>query len=388
MLQASLMASGTLLLGFDKAVLAGIKQSRAESSQVQNKPLVEGGKLLGVVPFSQESRVAMETALGVELDGRLYTDLSKLTPENATTPTESFYLRTRASDLLDAQKLREVRIGGLVAKESALSIEELRKNAKPMGAHLMECAGNARSVHFGLMSAAEWSGVPLIDVLGNAKAQGKSILVAGFDTYTEQSSTSIAGASWIFTHEDLKAAGAFLATEMNGAPLTKDHGAPLRLIVPGWYGCTCIKWVNEIAFVDDGAEATSQMTEYAARTMQNGTPKLAKDYQPAVVEAAAMAVRVEKWALGEKIRYRVVGIVWGGQRPVKLLQIRFNPEEEYVAVSDLQPGGDNTWRFWTHEWSPAKPDTYHIRLRIADAGLATRRLDAGYYVRSVEIHEI
>jgi len=379
LLQALLVAGSTRLLGFDTAAFAALLQAPGKTNS-------EKGKLLGVVPFSQESRVAMETPLGTELDGRLYTDLSKLTPESAITPSESFYLRTRASELLDAQKLHEVRIGGLAAKELALSIEELRRSAKPMGVHLMECAGNVRSVHFGLMSAAEWSGVPLIDVLENAKPrpQGTRVLVSGFDTYATQSSTSIAGASWVFTPDELKAAGAFLATEMNGAPLTRDHGAPLRLMVPGWYGCTCIKWVNEISFVDERAEATSQMAEYAARTAQNGTPKLAKDYRSALVETAAMPIRVEKWAVGEKIQYRVVGILWGGSRPVRELQIRFNPEEEYVAVKDMQPGGNNTWRFWTHEWSPPKPDTYHIRLRA----MATKRLDAGYYMRSVEIQEV
>jgi DMSO/TMAO reductase YedYZ molybdopterin-dependent catalytic subunit len=383
LLQASVVTGSTLVLGFDKALCAALPQ-------VPGRTTPEQGKLLGVVPFSQESRVAMETPLGAELDGRLYTDLSKLTPESTITPSESFYLRTRASELLEAQKLHEIRIGGLAAKESVLPLEELRKSVKPMGVHLMECAGNLRSVHFGLMSAAEWSGVPLIDVLESVKpkSQGNRILVSGFDIYANKSKTSVEGASWIFKLDELKAAGAFLATEMNGAPLTKDHGAPLRLLVPGWYGCTCIKWVNEISFVDEGAEATSQMAEYAARTMQKGAPKLAKDYQPALVEAAAMPIRVEKWVVGEKIQYLVVGVVWGGTRAVTRLQIRFNPEEDYVAVEYLQPGGINTWRFWTHEWVPARPDSYHIRLRVADSGVATKRLDAGYYMRSVEIQEV
>ena len=65
---------------------------------------------------------------------------------------------------------------------------------------------------------------------------------------------------------------------MNGKPLTKDHGAPIRLIVPGWYGCACIKWVNEITLVDDGAEATSQMQEFAGSTQEVGVPKLVRDY--------------------------------------------------------------------------------------------------------------
>jgi DMSO/TMAO reductase YedYZ molybdopterin-dependent catalytic subunit len=96
---------------------------------------------------------------------------------------------------------------------------------------------------------------------------------------------------------------------MNGKPLTKDHGAPVRLIVPGWYGCACIKWVNEITLVDDGAAATSQMQEFAGRTQQMGVPKLVRDYQPARIEQVAMPTRIEKWMIDERIVYRVTGIL-------------------------------------------------------------------------------
>ena len=69
--------------------------------------------------------------------------------------------------------------------------------------------------------------------------------------------------------DQIRESRAFLATGMNGAPLGPDHGFPLRLVVPGWYGCTAIKWVNEIALLDDTAPATDQMREYAGRTHQD-----------------------------------------------------------------------------------------------------------------------
>jgi DMSO/TMAO reductase YedYZ molybdopterin-dependent catalytic subunit len=378
-----LVTSGVLLCGLGKIAWPA-------ALCAQEGGAFAGSTKLGVADFVGEARVPMETPLGAELDGRLYTDLSKITPENTITPSAAFYLRTRASELLDAQMLQEVRVGGLVAKPFALSIEELRKQAKPMGVHLMECAGNARSVHFGLMSAARWSGVPIGDLLEDSRsnAQASQVLVSGFDTYAANSASSVPGASWIFAREDLKAAGAFLATELNDAPLAKDHGAPVRLVVPGWYGCTCIKWVNEIMFTGDSAAATSQMEEYASRIMQNNAPRLAKEYRPAIVEAAAMPIRVEKWAIAGKIKYRVVGILWGGSQPVKELQIRFNPDEDYTSVNEVLPGETNTWRFWTHAWTPRKPDTYLIRLRVRGRGPVTRRLDAGYYMRAVEIREV
>lgn len=364
------------------AELADLAWANAEKTAV--------GRLLGVVPFSGEPRVPMGEAFGAELDGRLYTDLATLNPDKRVTPSEQFYIRTRASRLLKEEAGWAVKVGGQVAEPFDLATEQLRALAKPMGRHLMECAGNARSVHFGMMSVADWNGVPVEEIVEPAKpgTHAERVLIAGFDTYAAPSASSVPGASWSFTLADLEKAGAFLATEMNGQPLTRDHGAPVRLVVPGWYGCTCIKWVNEISFTSQDAEATSQMQEYAARTMQSGVPKLARDFRPAILEPAATPVRIEQWAVQEQLEYHVVGILWGGSTAVKKLQIRFNPEEEYVDVSELADGSNETWRFWRHLWRPQKTGSYLIRLRAAEPAVIARRLDSGYYMRSVEITEV
>jgi DMSO/TMAO reductase YedYZ molybdopterin-dependent catalytic subunit len=383
LLQGALIAGTALLWGFDGPLWP-------EPAECQDTKPSTGGKMVGVLEFTGEAPVPMGQAFGAELDGRMYTNLSKLNAESPVTQIEQFYIRTRASNLLDSHKRWLVHVGGNVAKPFDLTIEDLKRMAGPMGLHLMECAGNVRSVHFGMISAASWKGARLSDVFERvrAKREANRVLISGFDSYTTKSASSVPGASWVFTAEELKKAGAFLATEMNGSPLTRDHGSPVRLVVPGWYGCTCIKWVDEITFTDDSATATSQMQEYAARTMQNGVPQLAREYKPATIEQAAMPIRIEKWAADEKISYRVVGIVWGGSVPVKKLQIRFNPEEEYVDVSDFQQTGNDPWSFWTHAWAPKQPGSYMIRLRVADPSVAARRLDAGYYIRTFEISEI
>lgn len=379
----------------------------------------EQGHLVGQVEFAGEGTAQMDSAFGDELDGRLFTSLSGMNEKELVTPEERFYVRTRASKLLLPEAGWKITIGGMVeggSKErdseasrqdapadsgvkpllqqarhqGAMTIAELRATAKPLGLHLLECAGNTRAAHFGMISVGEWAGVPLGDVLGKvrpAKAATR-VLVSGFDRYAERSVTSTPGASWIFTFEDLKIATAFLATELNGKPLSKDHGAPVRLVVPGWYGCTCIKWVNEITLVDDAAEATSQMQEYAGRTHQNGVPRLAKDFLPARIEHAAMPIRVEQWADGGKVFYRVVGILWGGSRQVERLGIRFNPEEEYVPVEHLPVPQTSPWTLWSHTWRPSERGTYTIRLAVLEPELHPKRLESGYYARSVVIEEI
>lgn len=349
-----------------------------------------GGKQLGTVDFLNEPPVPLEVPEGSELDGRQYTDLSTLEAADIVTPGEKFYIRTRASVLLPNSSTWQVKLGGLVERPANLAIESLRKTAKPMGAHLMECAGNVRQARFGLLSVGSWAGIPVPEILDRVKAKSAAtrILVSGFDRYARESRTSVPGASWIFTREQLEKAGAFLATEMNGKLLALDHGAPVRLVAPGWYGCTCIKWVDEITFAGDEAGSTSQMREYAGRTGQKGVPELARDFQPAVIEQAAMPVRVEKWIVAGQIRYRVVGIAWGGTQPVKVLQIRFNPEEDYVPVDNFHQVKNDPWTLWTHDWAPKAPGTYAIRLAVKEPATPARRLDSGYYVRSVEIAEV
>lgn len=382
LLKSSALAAGLLFAPTERDAWAKLQSGE------KNDPF-SSGKKLGAIDFSEELPIDLGTPQGSELDGRLYTDLSVLTPEAALTPTQSFYLRTRASNLLENGEKWTVRLGGLVRQPVEINWERLKRMEKSAGVHLMECAGNTREFHFGLMSAADWTGVPMSDVLDLAQATSGAtrVLVSGFDRYEAESVTSIPGASWIFRTDDLISTRAFLATRMNGEPLTRDHGAPVRLVVPGWYGCTCIKWVNEIALVGDDADATSQMQEYSARTQQMGTPQRAKDYRPAVIEYAATPIRIERWQVGGHIQFRVVGLLWGGSLPVKTLEIRFNPEEEFVPVDNLVPARDDSWSFWTHAWAPRAAGTYLIRLRVADPVAPSRRLDSGYYLRSVEIDE-
>jgi len=381
------VCSGALLTGFDRLVWP---IPDLDLAQWASKEPFSGGRQAGLVEFIDEPSVEMEKALGEELDGRLYTDLSSLSLEDRATPTEKFYIRTRASEILPDANAWRVHVDGHVNKPTSRTIEELKRSAKPLGLRLMECAGNVPQARFGLISVAKWAGVPISEILDNivTKPQASRVLITGFDQYAAKSRTSVSGASWIFTAKELKAAQAFLATEMNDQPLTQDHGAPIRLVVPGWYGCTCIKWVERITFVDDKAEPTSQMLEYAGRTHQRGLPALARDFQPAAIDPAAMPIRIEKWIVDGKTKYRVVGIMWGGTAPVKSLLIRFNPEEEFVPVERFEQTKNDPWTYWTHAWSPKEPGRYSIRLAVRDPGVRTRRLDTGYYVRTVEISEV
>lgn len=367
------------------ADLSGI--ARSFDSEFESEEAFVGGRQLGTLPFINEGPVPLDSAVSSELDGRLYTDLSTLGPQNLTTPTERFYVRTRASRLLPDLVSWRVKVDGLVEKPLTLRLEALKGAAKTMGSHVMECAGNVPLTRFGLLSACSWSGVPISEILDNAHPNSGAthVLVNGFDQYATESVNSIPGASWIFSREELKKAGAFLATKMNGQPLRIDHGAPVRLVVRGWYGCACIKWVDRITLVDDSGKATSQMQEFAVRTHQQGRPQLARDYQPAIIDQAAMPIRVEKWSVAGTIRYRVVGIAWGGSKPLSALWIRFNPDEDSVPVDHFNQKQNDPWTLWSHPWVPEAPGIYRIQLLVKDPSVRARRLDSGHYTRTVEV---
>ena len=259
-----------------------------------------------------------------------------------------------------------------------------------MGAHLLECSGNNNPANFGLMSVCEWEGVLLSDVLSRLRKSddAASVVVSGMDP-DERSADSIAGASWVFALPSIDRLGAFLAVRMNGEPLAPDHGAPIRLVVPGWYGCTWIKWVNDIRVAGADEPATSQMKEFAGRTHQNARHDLARDYTPADIQVAATPVRIEKRRSQKGVEYRIIGLVWGGEKPVDRLAIRFNAKDQWFPFSICPaPTSSKTWSLWEHRWRPSAPGVYDISLAVPDRAVPQRRLDSGYYMRQVKIEDI
>lgn len=353
------------------------------------------GHRAGSVPFVGEGgNPPFGTVIGSGLDGRLYTDLSQLTPESLVTPTDRFFIRTTWPDLLDfagPAAAWTVRVGGLVRGARAVALRELEAHVQTAGPFVMECAGNNDPANFGLMSAARWAGVPIARLLDLAGPLPRAtrVKISGFDEHSRPSARSTPGASWVFARDQLESAGALLATGLNGERLPRDHGWPVRLVVPGWYGCTCIKWVNEITLLDESAPATAHMREFAARTFQVGAPDLAREYVPAAMDLAALPVRVEKWLAGRRIVYRVVGIVWGGTQVTSRLRIRFNPSGPYVPLEVCPPPTTTkTWTLWSHLWEPAAPGRYRIVLQPGDDAIASKRLDLLFYTRHVWIDEV
>ena len=372
-LRDALACGGVLFIGETRSLLDALVAQSCEGS-----PL---GDLVGVVPLHGETARATPFGAilgGAGLDARRFTDLSRLEATRLITPSAEVFLRTAAPPDLESR---------LTAWP--LPVETLRRSARPMGAHLIECSGNTDPDNFGLMSVVEWDGVPLVDALSMLNLQPRSgVLISGVD-YRESSRSSAAGASWVFSTAALKQTGAFLATRMNGDVLPRDHGAPIRLVVPGWYGCSWIKWVDEIRAVEDNEPVTPQMIEFSLRTHQPSIPNRALDYEPPTIDLAATPIRVEKRRVDGRLYYRVIGIVWGGDRPVDRLAIRFRAGEPAKPFTLCPPPRTHrTWSLWEYRWSPPAPGLYSVALTAVDPGIRTRRLDISFYVRRLFIDEV
>jgi DMSO/TMAO reductase YedYZ molybdopterin-dependent catalytic subunit len=353
------------------------------------------GELLGTLPLFRNRPQVQPFGVkisGQGLDARLITDLSILEPNNLITPNELAYIRTEIpSAAASHQGPWTLDASGLLAKPVMLKLDDLAKLSKNMGPHLFECSGNGNPSNFGLMSVAEWEGIPLAEVVARLKPSNgaTAVLISGYDHIGQVSQRSIVGASWVLPLADLESLGAFLAIRMNGAPVPDDHGKPVRLAIPGWYGCSWIKWVNEIRLVGPDEPATSQMVEFANRTHQTAPHKLARDYSPADIQTAATPVRVEKRKTPNGIEYRIVGIVWGGRKPVDGLAIRFAKDQAFTPFSICPaPKTHVMWHLWEYQWKPTAPGIYDIALEVPDPSVPQRRLKSGYYMRQVRIEEI
>ena len=386
-LRASLASAGAFALD-PSSVARLLAQGRCPDDR-------PAGSLLETLPLTGDrprDTPFGEAVGGPGLDTRVFTDLSLITPDRLLTPSDRVFVRTAPPPgVSDRQPNWAVSLPA-GSTPSKLDLGSLRRRARPMGVHLIECAGNNDPNNFGLLSAADWTGVPLQDIvtpLAPTPGGAYGVLVTGEDDETRRARSSVPGASWILPLADLPRLGAFLATEMNGEPLPVGHGAPVRLVVPGWYGCSWIKWVRDIRLVGPDAPVTSQMAEFAGRTHQGGRPALARDYEPPVIDVAATPIRVERRLVGGAVEHHVVGIVWGGARPVTTLEIRFGPRDPWRPL-DVCPPPTSTraWALWTYRWTPPAPGSYSISLRCPDPDVRTRRLDLFFYTRRVSIERL
>ncbi len=251
------------------------------------------------------------------------------------TPTEQFFTVVHyGRPAVDARDWR-LEVGGLVERPLTLTLDELRARPRREVVFTLECSGNhGFPWSGGLIGTARWAGTPLAPLLAEAGVRegGIEVVFWGADAGAEdvRGITMPQHFARSMSLADATDASVLLCDEMNGVPLPPDHGAPLRLIAPGWYGVANVKWLTRIEVRD-----TRLMNRFMAR-----------DY---------VTIREEPPA--EE-----------GGAPIAGVDVKIADGPWVPAALDRTPGEDApfAWRWWSLDWGAPAAGEHAITSRSID----------------------
>jgi sulfane dehydrogenase subunit SoxC len=268
----------------------------------------------------------------------------------------------------DAWRLR---VGGL-----ELSLDELR--ARPAVEHTvtMECAGNGRARLeprpvsqpwiLEAVGTARWRGTPLAPLLEEAGVPDGTVEVLftgldrGIEGGDEQSFQRALGLEEAMRGEVL------LAYEMNGEPLPPQHGFPLRLVVPGWYGMTNVKWLSRIEFLDEPFAGYQQSWSYRVRQTEDEAGEPLQRMHP---RSLLVPPGIPEFLTRERTvpagEVPVEGRAWSGLAPIASVEVSDDGGSSWAAA-ELEPAGEPwAWRAFSYRWD-AQPGEHVLCSRARD----------------------
>jgi DMSO/TMAO reductase YedYZ molybdopterin-dependent catalytic subunit len=299
------------------------------------------------------------------------------------TPTGMHYLLVHFDiPAVDATTWR-LRLDGLVSRPVELSLDDLRDRARITMPVTLECAGNGRArlqprplSNPWLLEAigtAEWGGTPLGPILDEAGLldDAREIVFTGSDRGFQggvemdyQRSLSIA---------DARRPEVLLVDEMNGEPLQPQHGFPVRLLVPGWYGMASVKWLRRIEAVSRPFEGYQQGSTYRYKTDRDdpGIP-VSRIRVRALMSPPGIPDFFTRRRLVDAGHVRVSGRAWGGRAPIQRVEVGVDGS---WSEAELQPAlGEFAWRGWSFDWD-AQPGEHTLVCRATDADGEVQPLD-------------
>jgi DMSO/TMAO reductase YedYZ molybdopterin-dependent catalytic subunit len=269
-------------------------------------------------------------------------------------------------------------LDGLVESPVSLSLEELRARPAHEVVATMECAGNGRALvepHvvsqpwlLEAVGTARWRGIPLRALLEEAGVRdgAAEVVFTGLDRGVEGGEEQDYARS--LPLEEALGDDVILAYEVNGVPLPPQHGFPLRLLVPGWYGMTSVKWLARITVAAEPFDGYQQRRSYRLREHEDeeGTPVdriqvRALLIPPGIPEFATRARVVRAGACV------LEGRAWSGEAEVAGVEVSDDGGATW-AGAELLPGalGRWAWRSWRFDWD-ARPGERELCCRARDA---------------------
>jgi DMSO/TMAO reductase YedYZ molybdopterin-dependent catalytic subunit len=265
----------------------------------------------------------------------------------------------------------KLKVTGLVDRPKALSLDELKKMGNTELVAGFECSGNRGPVN-GLCGNGRWTGVPLKTVLDAAgvKSAAREFVFFGADHGEEEIEWRTQkfkldqqfGRS--LTREKALSHDPFLAYALNGEPLTRHQGSPLRLIVPGWYGVSNVKWLAQIHVQEEQYLGKWQTRWY--RTLRgemiDGEMKW-KESAVTHMNPKSFIARVTS----DGSRHKVFGVVLNDGTPLKSVEVKVDDGPWQPATLDPSTRGKYSWKFFTYAWNGATPGEHTLVSRVTDA---------------------
>ncbi len=304
------------------------------------------------------------------------------------TPVEHFFVRSHyAVPSIDEKKWR-LKVEGEVKKTLTLSLRDLLKMDSVTVPVTLECAGNGRAFlvpqakgaqwERGAVSNAEWTGVRLADVLDMAgvKESTREVIFEGADQGEIKEPPGPAGKNHYARSMPVKKAmeDVLLAFRMNGEPLTPAHGAPVRAIVPGWYGMASVKWLTRIIASADPFHGYYQTVDYAYWEPNPGAPTLVPITEMQVKAQIARPGFADAVHAGQT--YRVHGAAWTTEAKITKVEISTDGGKTWHDTRLIGKPVRNAWQLWEYPWRvPNKPGKAKLMVRATDSEGRTQPLE-------------
>lgn len=269
-------------------------------------------------------------------------------------------------------------VGGSVTTPMQLTLDDVTSRHTFTETLTMECAGNGRALMQPrplsqpwlqeAVGTAEWTGISLAALLEEAGvgADAVDVVFAGLDRGIDGGIEQVYERS--LSVDEARRSDALLAYEMNGAPLLPQHGAPLRLVVPGWYGMTNVKWLSRITLLDRPFTGYQQVHAYVfrAHTDDVGT-RMSRILPKALMIPPGVPDFYTRQRLLPIGRCRLMGRAWSGWGAITGVQVSVDGGSNWNEA-DVDPPrlGKRAWQSWSFDWEATEPADHILCCRARD----------------------
>jgi DMSO/TMAO reductase YedYZ molybdopterin-dependent catalytic subunit len=284
-------------------------------------------------------------------------------------------------------------IGGQVDSELSLTLDELRALPAVTVPVTLECAGNGRAQLSprpvsqpwlnDAVGTAEWTGTPLAPLLRRAGVgEGAvEVLFTGLDRGV-QGDVEHSYERSLPLDEALRPEP-MLAYAVNGRPLPPQHGFPARLIVPGWYGMTHVKWLDRIAVLTEPFDGYQQAVAYrvAEGEDESGTP-VTRMLPRALMVPPGIPDFLTRDRFLRPGPCRLEGRAWSGWGRITGVEVSTDGGATWSPAEISHPSSEHAWTRWQHDWD-AEPGEYELCSRATDSAGNVQPLQASWNVQGM-----